>query len=120
MSEYEIKTAKDFNELLGTEGAGMQSAMSMFNMSPTGWKAAVNKPLPPSERGYGFDAILQDNGRREIVGFEIGGESENAFFVADASPDPILDDATATRIVEGLRMKYRSDDVRKSHMGGLE
>jgi len=110
-----------FQQLPGATGdfdTRLQSEMAVFNMSPSGWKAAVNKSLPPSKDGYHFEALRQDNGRREIVGCAIGDSPDKAFFVADASPDPILDDTTAKRIAEGLNIKYSSDAVREARFKG--
>ena len=114
MSETKIKTAKDFADLANIETGYLRGQLAMFNMSPSGWKAAVKQDLPPSEKGYHFEPFRSSSGRREIVGCEIGESQENAFFVVDI--DLILDDATATRIAEGLNMKYRSDAARQSRL----
>jgi len=116
-----MQVFNSYQEMEAGQSTGQFGASSMQafqNMSPKGWKPALSQDLPPTEKGYQFQAFRQENGRREIAGCEIGGSEEDAFWVADASGHPILDDASAAQIVEALNLKYRSDAVRKARLEG--
>jgi len=73
MSECELKMVKDFNELLGTGGAGPRSDMSVFsNMSPVGGaRSAVNRELDARE--YQFMELPPKDGHYKVAAIAMDG-----------------------------------------------